>query len=363
MISKTVFPGRYIQGEGALAELGREAARLGGHAFVLCSPSVLGKIIPTVKKTISEDIRITVAEFGRECTDREIKRVTEAAGNAACDVIIGMGGGKTLDTARIAADTLKLPVISVPTIAATDAPTSAVSVVYTEDGIFDRVISLSSNPQAVLVDTAVIANAPVRFLVSGMGDALATWFEAESCSRSCSLNVAGGQTSLTGLSLARLCYDTLLEFGEAAKTANEARCVTPAFEHVVEANILLSGLGFESGGLGAAHAIHNGLTALPQTHKMQHGEKVAFGLLASLFLTDKPAALINEVYYFCESVGLPTTFADLGLPARVSDTALMKAAAKACLPGESIHNEPMPVSASSVFAAMKAASAYGLKRK
>lgn len=363
MISKTIFPGRYIQGEGALSLLGKEAARLGGHAFILCSPSAAKGIIPALRKEIAADVKITVEEFCRECSDKEIARVTAAAKKAGCDVMIGMGGGKTLDTARIAADTLKIPVINVPTIAATDAPTSAVSVIYTEDGVFDRVIFLPSNPQAVIVDTAVIAQAPVRFLVSGMGDALATWFEAESCSKSFSMNVAGGHSSMTGLALAHLCYDTLLEYGEAGKIANETRCVTPAFEHVVEANILLSGLGFESGGIGAAHAIHNGLTALPQTHKMYHGEKVAFGLLASLFLTDKAIATIDEVYYFCETVGLPTTLADLGLPEDISDAELMKAAEKACLPGESIHNEPTPVSPASVLAAMKAANAYGIRRK
>ena len=363
MITKTVFPGRYIQGEGTLSLLGKEAARFGKHAFILCSPSVFKSVLPPVKKTISDEIQITVEQFGRECSDREIARVTRCVKNAGCDIVIGMGGGKTLDTARIAAGNLKLPVLSVPTIAATDAPTSAVSVVYKEDGSFDRVIFLTSNPQAVIVDTSVIAKAPVRFLVSGMGDALATWFEAESCSNSFSMNVAGGNASRTGLALARLCYDTLLEFGAAGKIANETGCVTPALEHVVEANILLSGLGFESGGIAAAHAIHNGLTALPQTHGMYHGEKVAFGLVSSLFLTDKPMAVVDEVYGFCETVGLPTTFAALGLPPKISDAALRKAAEKACAPGESIHNEPTPVSPDTVLAAMKAANAYGMKRK
>lgn len=363
MITKTVFPGRYIQGEGALLQLGAEAARLGKHAFILCSPSAFKEIVPVIEKTVLKEVKATFEKFGRECCDREIERVTKAAQKAVADVMIGIGGGKALDTARIAAGKLGLPVINVPTIAATDAPTSAVSVVYTEDGVFDRVIILSSNPQTVIVDTGVIAKAPVRFLVSGMGDALATWFEADSCSSSFSLNVAGGNSSMTGLALARLCYDTLLEYGDAARTCCENHCVTPALERIVEANILLSGLGFESGGLGAAHAIHNGLTALPQTHNMYHGEKVAFGTLVSLFLTGKPVALIDEVFYFCETVGLPTTFEDLGLPDDIADDELMKAAEKACLPEESIHNEPMPVTPAAVLAAMKAANAYGLKRK
>lgn len=140
-----------------------------------------------------------------------------------------------------------------------------------------------------------------------MGDALATWFEAESCQQSFAANMTGNLGSVSAYALARLCYDTLLQYGAMAKVANEQNVVTPALERVVEANTLLSGLGFESGGLAASHAIHNGLTVLEPTHGFLHGEKVAFGVLASLFLTDKPAETIATVYTFCESVGLPTT--------------------------------------------------------
>jgi glycerol dehydrogenase len=129
----------------------------------------------------------------------------------------------------------------------------------------------------------------------------------------------------------------------------------------VEANTLLSGLGFESAGLAAAHAIHNGLTALEQTHAYFHGEKVAYGVLASLFLTDKPVETIDEVYEFCEAVGLPTTLADIGL-ADVSDEELMRVATVSCAENETMHNEPIPVTPEMVFAALKAADAEGQKR-
>ena len=48
--------------------------------------------------------------------------------------------------------------------------------------------------------------------------------------------------------------------GVAAARDVEVDALTPALERVVEANTLLSGLGFESGGLCIAHAVHNGLT-------------------------------------------------------------------------------------------------------
>jgi glycerol dehydrogenase len=273
-----------------------------------------------------------------------------------------MGGGKTIDTAKAVAGALKVPVAVAPTIASTDAPCSAESVIYTPDGRVKRYLFHTRNPDLVILDTHVVAQAPSRFLVSGMGDALATWFEAESCRQKYAPNVTGDLGSRTAYALARLCYDTLLEYGLTAKLSCEAHVVTPALEHIVEANTLLSGLGFESGGLAAAHAIHNGLTVLPQVHHCYHGEKVAIGVLASLFLTDKPSKLIDEVYGFCEEVGLPTTLADIGL-AGVSDDDLMKVAAKATVKGETIHNEPMAVTAETVVAALKMADAEGRSRR
>jgi len=218
------------------------------------------------------------------------------------------------------------------------------------------------NPQIVLVDTTVIADAPARFLVSGMGDALATWFEARSCDRTRSMNECGGYSTMTGLNLARLCYDSLLMYGAAARTACEKHIVTPALNHIIEANILLSGIGFESSGLAAAHSIHNGLTALEETHSFYHGEKVAFGVLTGLQLTDASPRESAEVFSFCEEIGLPTTLADIGLKNAGRDE-LMKAAEKACAPTEAIHHEAGTITPGNVLNAMLAVDAIGEWRK
>ena len=342
MIRAAVFPGRYVQGCGAAEKLGEEMSRFGKKGFLVCTRYAFENLLPSLRGYIEREVEIRVERFGGECSDEEIKRLVEIAGSEGCDFIAGMGGGKTLDTAKGVAYELRLPVVIIPTIASTDAPCSALSVIYTPEGKFKRYLMLPKNPDLVLVDTGIIARAPVRFLVSGMGDALATWFEAESCRIGYSPNVVGHLGPMTAYALAKLCYDTLLEHGVAAKSACEKKVVTPALEHIVEANTLLSGLGFESGGLAAAHAIHNGLTVLEQTHGYHHGEKVAFGTLASLFLTDKPKHIIDEVYSFCESVGLPTTLADIGL-SDVSDQELMSVAEAACAKGETVHNEPLPV--------------------
>jgi glycerol dehydrogenase len=235
-------------------------------------------------------------------------------------------------------------------------------VIYTEAGEFQSVYYQKMNPQVVLMDMRIMAEAPVRFLVSGMGDALATWFEARSCTGSHSLNACGGHSTLAALHMARLCYDTLLAYGVEAMKDNVRGKVTPALHRIVEANTLLSGLGFESAGLGAAHSVHNGLTALQETHAYYHGEKVAFGVVTGLHLTNASPDEMETVYAFCESVELPTTFADVGLE-NPDKNQLMKVAEKACAPEECIHHEMISVTPTLVYEAMIAADAMGRMRK
>ncbi len=358
MRKTAVFPGRYIQAEGALETLDQEIARLGESAFIIAGGTARRDLIPAYKG--KWDLKFTLGAFGGECCQAEVDRLSLAAKDA--EVVVGMGGGKVLDTAKAVAHALKLPMVMVPTIASTDAPCSAVSVLYTPTGEFDSYLFLPKNPDLVLVDTAVIAKAPVRFLVAGMGDALSTWFEGDACRRAYASNQCGGLGTLAGYALARLCYDTILEHGVAAKVSCEAGVVTPALEHVVEANTLHSGLGFECAGLASAHSIHNGLTVLEPTHHYYHGEKVAIGVLAGLFLGDRPSGLVNQVFAFCEAVGLPTTLADIGLE-DVGDEDLMKVAERACQEGETIHHEPGPVSPAAVVAALRTADAIGRSRK
>lgn len=362
MISTTIFPGRYIQGYDAIQRLGSEAARLGESAFLVLDPFAHDNLLSRIESSVAGSVATTIERFEGECSDEEVERLAALVQEAGSDVVIGIGGGKALDTAKATAYETNLPVIIVPTIASTDAPTSALSVIYTPEGVFKRYLILPDNPNVVLVDSRIVAEAPVRFLVAGIGDALSTWFEADACEQSFGGNMTGDVGSMTARKLAAFCYDTILEYGVLAKESCEANVVTPALERVIEANTLLSGLGFESGGLASCHAIHNGLTALEDTHAYWHGEKVAIGVLASLFLTDKPSRLVNEVYTFCESVGLPTTLAEIGLD-QVTDEELMIVAERACAEGETIYNEPMPIQPQMVFSALKAADAEGRRRK
>lgn len=244
MITTAIFPGRHVQGANAIDScLGEEVARLGQKALVLQDPFVNQALGSKIAAALDGKVNFQVEVFNSECSDEEIERISAMATAFVADVIVGMGGGKTLDTAKASGAALKCPIAIVPTLASTDAPCSSLVVIYTPQGQFKRYLMIPRNPDVVLIDSQVIANAPVRFLVSGIGDALATRFEADDYR----IKMAGNMTSRPGpmsaYGLARLCYDTLMKYGVLAKSACEQQKVTPAMEHVIEANTLLSGAG------------------------------------------------------------------------------------------------------------------------
>jgi glycerol dehydrogenase len=354
-------PARYTQGSRATEQLGTEICALGleGPAIIVAGGSAIRQLSDVWIKTFAAvKMNHAIFPFGGECTAAEIRRGCQAAREANARVVIGAGGGKVLDTARAIASDLSLPVVNCPTIASSDAPCSALSVIYTAQGTWEEYRIYRRNPDLVLVDTAVIAKSPARHLVAGMGDALATWFEAKVCADTGAKNMRGGASTRSALALAELCYKTLLADGVAAIEALHHQEPNDALERLVEANTLLSGLGFESSGLAAAHAIHNGLTTAAGTHGFMHGEKVAFGLIAQLMLESQPQPVVAEVLTFSNSVGLPTTFADIGI-GNPSQELLETVAERAAAAGETIHNEPIMVTPALVLEAMRAADSAG----
>jgi glycerol dehydrogenase len=168
----------------------------------------------------------------------------------------------------------------------------------------------------------------------------------------------GGASTISALALAELCYKTLLSEGAQAIDAVKSQSTSASLEKIIEANTLLSGLGFESSGLAAAHAVHNGLTAHPATHDFYHGEKVAFGVLTQLVLEGAPRYEIDEVLTFARQVGLPTCLPQIGIiePSRQD---LLKIGERTCRPGETIHNEPFRVDPKMVADAISEADMIG----
>ena len=368
-----ICPTKYVQGEDELLNLGYFVKTFGDSALLIAHEMDVERVKAKLDATAEKfGVTFVPSNFGGECSRQEIARLQAVAKENGCACTIGLGGGKAIDTAKCVAQGDAL--IICPTIAATDAPTSHSAVMYTPDGAFDDYAYFKQSPSVVMIDTTVIANAPTRFLVSGMGDALSTYFEARATQRACA-NVNAGLPSgfregfcpsakgtMAAMALAELCYKTLLSDGVKAKAACDCNVVTPALERIIETNILLSGLGFESGGLAAAHAVHDGLTVLAGTHHNTHGEKVAFGTLVQLVLENAPMEEINEVLGFCKSVGLPICLADIGVT-EITAEELQAVAEKTCIPEESVHSMPFPVTPDMVVAAIVAADKIGAAYK
>ncbi|MFO1446121.1 glycerol dehydrogenase [Bacillus sp. Bva_UNVM-123] len=356
-VKSITTPKRFIVGQNLLKDLSTYTNTYGDHAYVICDEFILERAKNEAGKSFDDaGHKSEFAKFNLQITQEEIDRHREAVKQSGANVIVGIGGGKTLDTAKATAYYEHVPVVIFPTIASTDAPCTALAVIYNTDGSFDRYLFLPTNPDIVLADTKILAAAPTRFFVAGIGDALATYFEARACYRKNGDNLVNLKPSLSGLGLAKMCYDTILEYGLQAKIAVDNGISTPAVENTIEATIYLSGVGAEAGGLAAAHAIHNGMTAVPSLHHAQHGEKVVFGLLTQLVLESAPKEEIETVIHFIKEVGLPLTLKDLGLD-EFKEEEWRKVAEDACAEGDTMGNMPHPVTPDDVYQAIIAANA------
>ena len=359
MIRIMISPNKYVQGPGILKEAGEHIAHLGSRFFFIGGPTALSIAKDQVSASLDDHSMVHRFEaFSGECTRSGAARLFERAREFETDVVAGMGGGRAIDTAKAVSHELDSALVIIPTVASNDAPCSALSVQYDENHMLDRFLILKKNPDVVLADSRILAEAPTRYFVAGMGDALATWFEALTCTKSGAKNLPGGVSTAAALNLARLCYDTLMEYGVSAKMAVDRDAVTPAVERVIEANILLSGLGFESSGLAAAHGIQAGVHTLEGTEGALHGELVAFGTLSQLVMENVARAEIEKVIGFCNAVELPVTLRQLG----VSDTSpenLIRAAEVACMEGLPTHNSSFKIDPDLVLGAIIGANALG----
>lgn len=352
-------PLKYVQGKDSLNSFYAETKDLGNSFLFICSNSGYKNCYEKIEQSFEDsDCYRQYEIFGGISSVSEINKMRGIVKEKGIQVVVGIGGGSAIDTAKATAFYEQIPVAIIPTVCATDAPCTGLSVIYKDDGSFDNYLFYPRNPEAVIVDTSVIANSPVKFLIAGMGDALGTYFEARACLRTDAPSLENGGITLSAMALCELCYKTLLEYGVQAKEACENHLITPAFEAIVEANTYLSGVGADNGGLAVAHSVYNGFTALEECEKTMHGFLVALGTIAQLILEAAPQEEIKTVMDFCYSVGLPVTLKEVG----VTDVSRIRIAAeKACIPGETIHNMAGDVSPDQLYDALLAADLLGQK--
>ena len=344
-------PSQVLRGRGILAHSHLSLQRLGHNPLIIGGDGALGIVQPSLSAALGTAYG-SPHRCHPDCSEPVLDRLVSAGETKSADYVIAVGGGKALDTGKLVAHRLNIPVVTIPTIGATCAAWTALSNVYSDQGAFQYDVPLPQAPALLILDYDLILTAPPRTLVAGIGDALAKWYEA---------SISSGQSSqsliIAAVQQARVLRDLLLQRSSLALEQPGSEI----WQEVVDATVLLAGV---IGGLGgaqcrtvAAHAIHHGLTHLPQAHGTLHGEKVAYGILVQLRLEELvggnqlAVTARHQLLKFYQTIGLPCQLQDLGL-GDVSLTDLQRAAEIACQPGSDIHHLPFTVEVSEVLAAM-----------
>lgn len=348
-----VAPAQIIKGENCLANSGKAIANLGTSPVVVGGENSL-KLMKKYLEPIFNSFNLTAIyqSYTPDCTEKAQTELQKIVNDHHADLIIGVGGGKALDTAKLLAHNCKLPVITIPTSGATCAAWTALSNIYSESGAFQYDVSLRNCPNLLILDYNIIASAPTYTLVAGIGDAIAKWYEA-----SISSGNSTATLTIAAVQQARVLRDILLQKSAIALK----NPLGQEWQEVVDATVLLAGV---SGGLGgancrtvAAHAVHNALTHLTETHHQLHGAKVAYGILVQLRLEEiaqnNQLAITSrqQLIKFYREIGLPCTLEDLGLE-NISLKQLRYCAEIACQPQSDIHRLPFKINSEQLLTAM-----------
>ncbi|UFN48401.1 glycerol dehydrogenase [Roseomonas sp. OT10] len=332
-------PRLYLQGPGALREIGPVVAGIARAAALVADAAMLALHGPAVLAALrGAGVAAGGAALRGEVSDAGVAEL-DAALPAEAGCVIGLGGGRAIDAAKAVALRRGVPVVTVPTAASNDSPTSRIFVMYRDDGALDRVERLPRSPEAVLVDTEILLRAPPVLLRAGIGDGITKRFEAEACAAVDGITPFGTPPLRTGAAIAMHGFATLLRHAPQAMADVAAGRLTEDFEATVEAVILMSGLGFENGGLSIAHSLTRGFTRHPGSAHRPHGEQVAFGLLVQLHLAGEEA-MLRQLLPFHARVGLPRRLAEIGLSA--GDRAGLERIAEATLTAPHAGHLPGP---------------------
>ncbi|MFD2369151.1 iron-containing alcohol dehydrogenase family protein [Brevibacillus sp. GCM10020057] len=308
-------PGKYVREEGLLHEIGSYTRAFGNGALMIGGKTALSVAEPAISASLQKEglENKGFIWYGGECSWSKVEELRAVVQERKPEVLVAVGGGKAIDTVKAVAFAENLPLIAVPTIAATCAPATSIAIMYDDEGTFIEISHRSKAPNVVLADTKIISAAPYRFLVAGIGDTLAKWFES-------SASVRKSQPTALNQSAVRLAeglYQLLLEKGPAAIETIKQGKVDQAVNDVIDSIILISGSVSGYGGddcrTAAAHAIYSGLTIFPEVHDTYHGEIVAFGILSQLVLEGKSEETIRELIAYYQKVELPYTLEHMAI--------------------------------------------------
>ncbi len=342
------MPQKILKGDGCtrhiMSELGENHERI----FVIGGYKALEVALPALTESANSASKELVSSwFGGEVTEQNFSRLVQEAKDFKADTIIAVGGGKAIDMGKWVADELSVPVVTLPTIAATCSAVSTVTIIYDEQGHYVTMHHLNQGPSMVVLDTDIIAKAPVRWLAAGLGDTLAKLYEFRAISASlpkCSFN---SSAYVNG----KLCYDLIEEYGEQAIIDNEKQTSSEAIEYVMDAIFLFAGFTSIMGigdHVGASHALFEGFTINDKTRAYGHGLLVGFGNLVLLELEGRNQQEIIEAIQLAKRCRVPVSIDQI---ADLTEQELADIA-KMAVSTSDMSNMPQKVTQSSLLAAI-----------
>ena len=346
---------KFCFGRGVYTRFPALCRALGSRFAVVGGVTGMEKGLPSLSAAIADsDMEMIAAlPFGGACTQAAMDRLAAALLPLHPDFIVGMGGGKAIDTAKGVANQLHLPLVSLPTLVSNCAPITALSVVYREDGPFDRFLFFDAPPALTLVDLELAAHAPADYFRAGMGDTLAKHLECTFSARGDVLGEAMDHMSAIGVALSSTCYGPILQYGRQALDEVLRHEAGPAMEICSRSIIVSAGLvslmANDDYNCALAHALCYGLQLFPHVEEgCLHGDLVAYGALVQLMLDGKPEQA-RELRAFLVSLGTPVTLSEMNVPLdREALTACLREAAT----GPDMAHIPYPITESMVFDAM-----------
>ena len=347
---------RFCFGRGVYARFPEYCREYGRRFAVVGGITGMEKGLPSLKAALQgTDMELVCAlPFGGACTERAMESLAKQLMPLKPDFLVGMGGGKAIDTAKGVADLLHLPLVSMPTLVSNCAPITALSVVYKEEGPFDRFMFFPGPPALTLVDLSIAAAAPAKYFRAGMGDTLSKHLESTFSARNDRLGQALDHMSAIGLALSTTCYDPIIAYGRQALDEAERGEAGPAMEICARSIIVSAGLvslmANDDYNCALAHAVCYGLQLFPHVEESYlHGDLVAYGAMAQLMLDgqDEKARALRS---FLLSLGTPVTLREMNVPL---DRAALDATLREATTGPDMAHIPYAITPDMVFSAMQ----------
>lgn len=307
---------KLVKSEDALLQVGKLCASIGKRAFIIGGPTALSITAEKIKCSMDEaGLIYHINEYRGFCSINRVQDFVGMAEHWQADMIVAIGGGAIMDTGKAIGYYAHLPVITIPTIAATCAAWAPVSVLYDDEHLPAGGMDTYA-PEYVICDYNVLMNAPKRYIAAGLGDSLAKWPELGTAKDP-------GPSYSAGVALAKHLYYQCLNLADVfafcdSTAANDIQLG----ENIVDNVIMVTGLSSEltSGAMVSsdypliAHGIDNALLRYSKnTHTFLHGERVSFGLVPHMLICSAPMDRISEVMQFLVKLKLPTRLEDFGI--------------------------------------------------